>query len=70
MVLIEYTTVAESLLIVHFVMQAGQDLRFFSLSTCGCFCLSALVLLVKSIYRSSGIYKEILLEQLCCNNTN
>ncbi|AES89226.1 putative multi antimicrobial extrusion protein [Medicago truncatula] len=35
---------------------AGQDLRFFSLSTCGCFCVSALVLLIFSRYGLQGCW--------------
>ncbi|KAJ1440948.1 Multi antimicrobial extrusion protein [Sesbania bispinosa] len=35
---------------------AGHDLRFISLSTCGCFCLSALVLLISSIYGLQGCW--------------
>ncbi|WJX45283.1 hypothetical protein P8452_32175 [Trifolium repens] len=35
---------------------AGQDLSFFSLSTCGCFCLAALLLLIFSRYGLQGCW--------------
>ncbi|WJX51369.1 Protein DETOXIFICATION 46, chloroplastic, variant 2 [Trifolium repens] len=35
---------------------AAQDLRFFSLSTCGCFCLAALLLLIFSRYGLQGCW--------------
>ncbi|CAK8576615.1 unnamed protein product [Lathyrus sativus] len=35
---------------------AGQDLKFFSLSTCGCFFLAALVLLISSRYGLVGCW--------------
>jgi hypothetical protein len=40
-------------------MQAGRDLRFISLSTSGCFCLNALVLLVTTISWSASVHSNI-----------
>lgn len=40
-------------------MQAGRDLRFISLSMSGCFCLNALVLLVKTFSWYAGVHSNI-----------
>ncbi|KAL5055556.1 hypothetical protein RYX36_036238 [Vicia faba] len=49
-------TVTPSTRSLEGTLLAGQDLRFFSLSTCGCFCLAALVLLISSRYGLVGCW--------------